>query len=631
MMATQNYWMRRHVSRRAALRGAGLGLSGLVGAALVGCGSSSGTATPAATSAPAAAATSAAAAATATATEAPGLLASRAITDAQATPGGIYQGYTSADVTNLDPLSSQSFTANFASRWAYPQLLQFKPGMDGPAASGDVEGQLAQTYEFADPLKLVMHLRPEAKWDARAPTNSRPVDAQDVVFSWNKFAEKSISRKSLSNAASPTAPILKMTAVDDHTVQIDLAFQFAPLLGSLCYTRWFQIEPREADGGFDPRNDIRGAGPWMLDKYERSVAFTWRKNPNYWDKKLPYLDGFDVPIIGEYAQQLAQFRAGKIYGGVVSQQDILQTKTDLPELEVLQGDFYPGNWYIYFGLRPDSPFRDERVRRAVSMLIDRGQINDTFYALSEFKKADWPVAERWQSVGVSGGYDAFWIDPQGNEYTPEQKAAFAYNPDEAVKLIKAAGHDSISTKMSWIATGQYGTTFPKVGEAYKGLLEASGVFKIDQQNPDYQTEYLPNIYFGQGDFDGIAWGATTTYPNVVQHIQAYFHSKGERQKTAFKGDPASTDNAASDALIEKAMAAQTFEDQVALTKQWQKENVLRMPIVPSGWPYGVPGFGLHWPWVMNYGSYRDYGPLEMPEQTVYTHWWIDQAKLKAHG
>ncbi len=629
-MPDANYWIRRGVSRRTLLRGSAVGLAGMAGAALIGCGGSGATATPApATTAPGGGATATAAA---TATEPAGLLASRAVTDDQAVPGLTYQSFTSADVTNLDPLSSPSFTANTVGRWTYPQLVQYVPGKAKDVASGDVEGQLAQTYEMAEPTKLIMHLRTDAKWEDRAPTSSRPVDAQDVVFSWNKFAEKSISRKTLANGAAPTAPIKAMTAIDDHTVQVDLAFPYAPLLQSLAYTRWLQIMPRESDGGFDPRNETRGAGPWVLTDYQRSVKFTYKKNPNYWDKKLPFLDGFDVPIIGEYSSQLAQFRAGKIWssaGTVPNQQDILATKKDLPELDIYEGSFYPGNWYIYFGLRPDSPFRDERVRRAVSMLIDRSQIDDTFYSMSDFKKANWPTAERWHGVGVSAGYDAFWVDPQGSEYSADQKAAYAYNPDEAVKLIKAAGHNTIDTKMAWITTGQYGTTFPRVGEAYKGLLEASGVFKLTQVNPDYQTDYLPNYYFGQGDFEGIAWGATTVYPHVGQHILGYFHSTGDRGKATFKQDPNAIDGQlASDKAIEKFMATTDFKDQVAQIKQWQKDNSTRMPIVPAGWPYGVPGFAAVWPWVKNYGSYRDYGPSEMNEQTVYTHWWIDQARLK---
>ena len=46
------------------------------------------------------------------------------------------------------------------------------------------------------------------KWDSRAPTNGRPLDAQDVVFSWNKFGQANLLRSNLIYDAksAPLAP-----------------------------------------------------------------------------------------------------------------------------------------------------------------------------------------------------------------------------------------------------------------------------------------------------------------------------------------------------------------------------------------------------------------------------------------
>jgi ABC-type transport system substrate-binding protein len=206
--------------------------------------------------------------------------------------------------------------------------------------------------------------------------------------------------------------------------------------------------------------------------------------------------------------------------------------------------------------------------------------------------------------------------------------------------MDAAGKsDGISTKLHYIATAQYGTTFPKVGEAYAGMFEATGLFDVDIKNGDYSTEYLPKIYFGEGDFDGIGWGASTIFPHVGQHLASYYHSAGSRQKVAFQsfadrdagmkfgGDPASVEGtAASDALIAKAMASLDFEEQVELIHQWQADNALRMPMITSTLWNGGPNFGLNPPWVKNILAYRDY--LEGDKQTVRPHWWIDEKLRK---
>ena len=117
----------------------------------------------------------------------------------------------------------------------------------------------------------------------------------------------------------------------------------------------------------------------------------------------PYLDGFDQPIIPEYAQRHAQFMAGKVWSsGGVNQQDLIDTYEELPWLNVFAGGWTRSVWQIYFGLRPDSPFRDERVRRAVSALIDRDLVTETFYGLGDLKEARWPVELRTHSIGVAG-------------------------------------------------------------------------------------------------------------------------------------------------------------------------------------------------------------------------------------
>ncbi len=646
MDASSNFWTRRTVSRRAALRGAGLGLAGVAGAALIGCGSDDDDApAPAARQAATAAPTQAGAQATAAATaapEEPSFLASRALDESPPQPGGIIASYTNTDVTNLDSIAAESFLPTTAGRWVYPQLVEFAPGIGGPPASGDVRPGLAEDWEIVSPLKLILHLRKNAKWDPREPTNSRGVVADDVVFSWNKFKEKSSSRMSVSNDASDLAPIVDITAIDDYTIQVDSAFAFGPLFGVLAYPRWLQIQPQEADGGYDARNDMRGAGPWMLTKYDRSVKFEYRKNPNYWVKDRPLTDGWDLTIIPEYAQQHAQRLAGKIWLGGINAADQISTYEELPWLNVLMGDYYRGNWQVYFGLRPDSPFIDERVRRAVSNLMDRQLIIDTFSNLDEKREAGWPIETRITSVGVSTGYPAFWADPErkvNQVYSPEQAKAFAYDPAEAKKLMEAAGHgDGLKTKFHHIATAQYGSTFVKVGEAYVGMLEATGLFDLDVKNGDYSTEYLPKIYFGQGDFEGIGWGASTIFPHVGQHLVSYYHSGGSRQKVAFQsfddleggakrgGDPSSMEGtAASDTLIEKAMASLDFDEQVELILQWQADNALRTPMITSSIHNGTPGFGFYPPWVKNLTAYRSY--LESSEQTTYPEWWIDE-KLK---
>ncbi|GEM_PF-310610 len=653
-----NYWSRKRFSRRAVVRGGALGLAGLGGAALIGCGSgdeeevaatSSGSSSS--SSAATAAATQALAQQQAAAAEA-GILTSREYHEPQHL-GGIFKGITQAEPEQVDPLQATSYKAAYYSRWAYQTLLEFEPGEGDQLAKGNVQAGLAESWEFADNTKLILNLRKDAKWDPRPPTESRPFVAEDVVQSWNKFKELSNSAADLSHERSKDAAITDMTAIDDHTIQIDMAFSFGDILAAIAYQRWFMIQPQEAIAEkYNPRDDIRGTGPWMLDKWDRSVAMHWRANPNAWGINKPKMDGFDNPVIDEYAQRQAQFKSGQLWWSQTRQEDIISTKEEIPELDVWQNPVEKGNWGIAFGLRPGSIWRDQRARQALSMLIDRELINDTFYDLTAFRDKGWPTKARIHGMGISSGYNDFWVDPKAEEfmdyaqqYTDAQRQLYFRNPDEAAKLMSAAGMEMpYEMPMRWIATTEYGTTFPRVGEAYQGFFEQDGHFKITAEHPDYKTDYLPHYYYGSGDFDGVIWaakqGGAGGLPFVSQTMFADLYSQGTRQHVAFTpgGNQHKNDyvnpvevnaiegtSASDDAIL--AIRGETDQQaQLEMIRQWQVDNVERMPCIPAGWPYAVAPYALSWPFTKNWGWRRDH--LEYEEQQRFSQVWIDEPMRK---
>jgi len=616
-MNENNYWFRaqrKAMSRRTVLRGAVVGGLGLTVGAACGGGDDSGGSNV--SDAPTASA--------AKQEEGKGFLNPRVDTTAKAVKGGIYQTYYVGNVT-LDPLSATSYSSNYQTGYIYPTLLRFKSGYRVPA-TGELEGNLAQSYEQPDPGTIIFKLQPKARWDPKL--DGRAIDADDVVFSWKKFAAKGSTRLDLSNAATSYAPIVSVEAVDKSTVKFNLAFPMAATLGQLAYDRNLLVMPRESEGpsvpnGFNPLTETRSGGPWILENYQRSVGYTYRRNPNFWDADKVWLDGIDMPIIAETAVRMAQFRAKRLWAMAPPQTEVIALHNDLPELVVEKGEPGKSVWQLDFGMRPNSPFRDYRVRQAASMLIDRDAFIDTWNNVTKFRAAGYPVDVTFHSHLSSGWEDAgYWVDPKGKDMGEGAKS-FTLNVAEAKKLLSAAGFTGpIETEIAWIPEAYYGTDFPKWAETFKGFLEADGLFKLKQVNPPYATEYLPKYYWNKADFEGIAVAATTVYPaDPDGHMFAYYHSKGARQKVAWKG--IETIDAKSDKLIEDQRRELDPKRRIELIREWQRYQATQMPTIP--FPGQATGFGFAWPWLGNYGVFRDWD-WESDHFNQAMQVWFDKSK-----
>lgn len=543
-------------------------------------------------------------------------------TSAKATKGGIMTTYYPGDVT-LDPLSATSYSSAYQTAYIYPTLLRFKDGFR-EASKGGVEANLAASWEQPDSQTITFKLQPKAAWDAKL--NGRAIDAEDVAISWTKYAAKGQTRIDLANSASPTAPITSVTAVDKSTVQFKLAFPMAATIGQLAYDRNLLVMPRESqgsgDGAYDPLKETRSGGPWLME-YQKSVAYTYRRNPNYWNADKVMLDGIDMPVISETAVVEAQFRAKKLWAFAPPAKQVVDFRKDMPDAWVDQNALSKANWFIYFGLRPDSPFRDARVRQALSMLVDRDAYLDNWNNVTALRAAGYPMEVKYNShLSAGWGPSGYWVDPKSADMGDGAKS-FSLNVAEAKKLLTAAGYTSaIETDINWIPEAYYGTEFPKWAETFKGFFEADGLFKLKQVNPPYATEYLPKFYWNKGDFNGITVGATTDYPaDPDGHIFAYYHSKGSRQKVAFKGTD--TIDAKSDAMIDAQRKELDADKRIQMIRDWQKYVATTMPTVP--FPGLTSTFTFAWPWAGNYGVHRNWD-AESSRFSQAEHLWFDKSK-----
>ena len=145
-------------------------------------------------------------------------------------------------------------------------------------------------------------------------------------------------------------------------------------------------------------------------------------------------------MIFEYASQLAQFRTGALDTMEVAQEDVLVTKRDNQKLLMLGNtEFDRTPFWLRFGYLPGSPFRDERVRKAVSMSTDRDLYVDTFGNVETFRKQGLESPAAWHSCFGAG--EPSWLDPKDTKAFGENAKWYRFDPAEAKKLMTAAGFE----------------------------------------------------------------------------------------------------------------------------------------------------------------------------------------------
>lgn len=414
-----------------------------------------------------------------------GLLHAPEDSTARAVPGGTLPAYFTADIPSFDGMTSLSGLTTLHNEYAYSRLVNFHVfnAAKGEKLDGTLDPYAAESWEMSgDGTQYTFKIRPNGGLDPRPPTNSRVLDAEDVVFSWNRFKATHRARGLLSHEVNTNAPILSISAADARTVVMKLAYPSASVLSALAFSFYLMIQPREAEGGFDPRQTMRGSGPWMLTGHEPSVSFTYRRNPNFYYSDRPFIEAISAPIIQEYAQGLAQLTAGNLYSYAVRQEDILQAKQQAPPLDMMTQDTFnrAASSIIFFSFKPGSIFRDDRVRQAMSMLIDRDLYIETVFNVSKFEAQGLPAPRRWATI-LPIGEDAFWLDPRGDDFGPNAKY-YKYNPSEAKKLLRAAaGELPIREQFTYIAGNEYGPDYRKDAEIFQGMWQANGDFELRPQ------------------------------------------------------------------------------------------------------------------------------------------------------
>ena len=412
-----------------------------------------------------------------------------------------------------------------------------------------------------------MKLRANAKWHNKPPVNGRAADASDVVFSWNRYAASAPLRALAANSANPQAPVLSVTATDPQTISIKLkeplvyALELFASFGS--FTGNIVIMPKEVESGFDLRRDMIGTGPYMLSEYQPSIGFTLKRNPDYWDQNANFADQINLPIVIEYAQFLAQIKAGNI----LPLRPTNCARRTCSRSRATNRDCRSTRWtcrrrpsVMTFGQLPEgkSPFTDERVRQAFSMSWDRDAWIDAMFNVPAWRPAASPSTRagtrhcRPTSASAAAG-----LTPRARTSGRTRSTTSTTSRKRRSCLQPRAYPSGLDVKSNRITTGvDCGPGPARRGHRGHGPAMPASATKVN--DIDYATQYIPQVRDANGQYEGIGFHTVTgTTPWRMHPASALTSEYWSKAGATFKGFSTSGKNDKSgdpavDSMIEKA-------------------------------------------------------------------------------
>lgn len=306
---------------------------------------------------------------------------------------------------------------------------------DGKLAPGQAESW--ETSE--DGLTWTFHLRDGLKW-----SDGSALTANDFVYSWRRVCDPMVAApyaetvlgmvEGYADAIGGNLEALGVEATDDSTFVVHLS-QPCPYFGSLAaFATLSPVQQATIDANGDGwavnADTYITNGCFYISDWVPGSYIMCTKNPNYWNADAIKLDGIKFNLIEDPNASYSAYQTGE----VLFIKDV--PSEEIPSLEGNE-EFYVdpiiGTYYLSLNTQRE-PFNDPKVRKALSLAIDREYVANTLM------QGTYSPASNFMGPG--------WIDTDGSQFIDNANGGQPYidttnheaNVEEAKRLLEEAGY-----------------------------------------------------------------------------------------------------------------------------------------------------------------------------------------------
>ncbi len=307
----------------------------------------------------------------------------------------------------------------------------------------DQEGKLipgqAESWETSeDGLTWTFHLRDGLKW-----SDGSDLTANDFVYSWKRVCDPMVAAPyaetvlgmvaGFNDAIAGNLDALQVAAADDKTLVVTLSspcsyFGSLAAFATLSPVQQATVEAN-GDAWATAAETYISNGPFYISEWVPGSHILMSKNPNYWNADAIKLDGIKWNLIEDPNASYSAYQTG----------EVLMIK-DVPTEEIpsLTGssEFFVdpiiGTYYLSVNTARE-PFTDAKVRKALSLAIDRDYVANTLM------QGTYSPAYNFMGPG--------WVDTDGSQFIDKANGGQSYisedyeaNLEEAKQLLADAGY-----------------------------------------------------------------------------------------------------------------------------------------------------------------------------------------------
>ena len=438
--------------------------------------------------------------------------------------GGTIHFMSATPILSLDPHTTEGVSV---ANYFYSYVVQ---PTDWHAPEYTI-GDLAESWETPDDLNWIFHLRGDVKFQDLPPANGRLLVAEDVVKSIDRY-------RTIPGASSAWDQWTDRYEATDARTFTEITKKpygyFLMDLGSPL-TAIMAVEAVDQFG--DLKNNVAGSGPYTLKSYSANEALEMLRNPTYYHE-YPYVDGFNLKVYTDDSSAQAAFRAGQLAAYNATTKPKADNVSNVGGVSVRK--FLDRTYTVFMMNAVKEPrFKDERVREAVDLALDRKQMIDKL-CFGDGELAG-PVPPLWPAA------------------LPAEEIEAAYKRDvtKAKALLSAAGYSDLTFDLSF---GSYADN-PDRAAIIKSNLADAGI-TVNLQGADVGT-WLSSLT--SNDF------VSTTFSHLrylSDYIQINWpHSHGWAQTDiGYTG----VDDSEVDAMIEKINGTINDQERIKLEQDVQR-------------------------------------------------------------